>query len=73
MTETSGVDRARIALRAAQAAAKQAPQPKRRTGAAAPRRAMGSAGRDPLSFGTAISRMVAERGWELAAAGGQHS
>lgn len=70
MTETSGVDLARVALRAAQAAAKTAPQPKRRTGASAPRRVPGSGGREPLSFGTAISRMVAERGWELAATGG---
>ncbi|MEU2462520.1 DUF721 domain-containing protein [Streptomyces sp. NPDC012473] len=70
MTEISGVDLARVALRAAQAAAKTAPQPKRRTGASAPRRVAGSGGRDPLSFGTAISRIVAERGWELAAAGG---
>ncbi|MFC7934604.1 DciA family protein, partial [Streptomyces cinereoruber] len=71
MTETasSGVDLARAAYRAARAAAKAAPQPKRRTGAAAPRRPRG-AGRDPLSFGDAISRMVTERGWELAAAGG---
>ncbi|MFG3545749.1 DciA family protein [Streptomyces clavifer] len=72
MTETasSGVDLARAAYRAARAAAKAAPQPKRRTGAAAPRRPRGGAGRDPLSFGDAISRMVTERGWELAAAGG---
>ncbi|WP_329212512.1 DUF721 domain-containing protein [Streptomyces sp. NBC_01708] len=70
MTETSGVDLARVALRAAQAAAKTTPQPKRRTGASAPRRVPGSGGREPLPFGTAISRMVAERGWELAAAGG---
>ncbi|WP_329046694.1 DUF721 domain-containing protein [Streptomyces sp. NBC_01422] len=70
MTEIRGVDLARVALRAAQAAAKTAPQPKRRTGASAPRRITGIGGREPLSFGTAISRMVAERGWELAAAGG---
>lgn len=70
MTETSGVDLARVALRAAQAAAKTAPQPKRRTGASAPRRVPGSGGREPLPFGTAISRMVAERGWDLAATRG---
>ncbi|WP_385625477.1 DUF721 domain-containing protein (plasmid) [Streptomyces sp. P8-A8] len=70
MTDTtSGVDLARVALRAARAAAKTQPQAKRRTGASAPRRSRG-VGRDPLSFGQAISKMVAERGWELAAAGG---
>ncbi|MFB7211077.1 DciA family protein [Streptomyces sp. NPDC056255] len=70
MTDTtSGVDLARVALRAARAAAKAQPQPKRRTGASTPRRSRG-VGRDPLPFGQAISKMVAERGWELAAAGG---
>ncbi|WP_329595914.1 DciA family protein (plasmid) [Streptomyces sp. NBC_01362] len=68
MTDTtSGVDLARVALRAARAAAKTQPQAKRRTGASAPRRSRG-AGRDPLSFGQAISKMVAERGWDSTAA-----
>ncbi|MEE1809693.1 hypothetical protein [Streptomyces sp. BE133] len=70
MTDTnSGVDLARVALRNARAAAKAQPQSKRRTGASVPRRTRGS-GRDPLPFGETISKMVAERGWELAAAGG---
>ncbi|MFG3532738.1 DciA family protein [Streptomyces sp. NPDC047917] len=68
MTDTtSGVDLARVALRAARAAAKAQPQAKRHTGASAPPRSRG-AGRDPLSFGQAISKMVAERGWDTTAA-----
>ncbi|WP_331737362.1 DUF721 domain-containing protein (plasmid) [Streptomyces sp. NBC_00984] len=68
MTDTtSGVDLARVALRAARAAAKTQPQAKRRSGASAPPCSRG-AGRDPLSFGQAISKMVAERGWGSPAA-----
>ncbi|MFF7365446.1 DciA family protein [Streptomyces sp. NPDC008125] len=65
----SGVDLARVALQAARASAKAAPPPKRRTGAAPPRQAR-SGGRDPMGLGAAIGRMVTDRGWEQATAGG---
>lgn len=68
-TSGSGVDLARVALQAARAAAKTAPAPKRRTGAARPKRPRGD-GRDPLPFAAAIERMMAERGWDMAAKGG---
>ncbi|MDK0524856.1 DciA family protein [Streptomyces sp. ML-6] len=68
-TTASGVDLARVALQNALAAAKTRPsQPRRRTGAAASRR--GSDGRDPMGLGDAIKRMMTERGWNTAAAGG---
>ncbi|MFJ8855658.1 DciA family protein [Streptomyces sp. NPDC102437] len=63
----SGVDLARVALRNARAAAKAQPRPKRRTGASASGRAR-TGGRDPLAFGDALARMVAERGWDTTAA-----
>ncbi|WP_331763433.1 DciA family protein [Streptomyces anulatus] len=66
---TSGVDLARVALRNARAAAKTAPQKTRRTGAAPSRRAR-SGGREPQTLGTAINRMMAERGLEAGAAAG---
>lgn len=65
----SGVDLARVALQAARASAKAAPPPKRRTGAAPPRGAR-SGGRGPMGLGAAIGRMVTDRGWEQATAGG---
>ncbi|MFB7222387.1 DciA family protein [Streptomyces sp. NPDC056227] len=65
----SGVDMARVALQAARAAAKAAPQPKRRMGASAPRRVR-TGGRDPIGFAAAIEQMMAERGWDMAAKGG---
>ncbi|MFI5726938.1 DciA family protein [Streptomyces cyaneofuscatus] len=65
----SGVDLARVALRNARAAAKAAPQKPRRTGAAASRQAR-SGEREPQSLGTAISRMMAERGLESGTAAG---
>ncbi|MGW2110926.1 DciA family protein [Streptomyces sp. NPDC001948] len=63
----SGVDLARVALRNARAAAKAQPRPKRRTGASASGRAR-TGGRDPLAFGDALARMVAERGWDTTTA-----
>jgi predicted nucleic acid-binding Zn ribbon protein len=66
---SSGVDLARVALQNARAAAKSQPQPQRRTGASASRAARTS-GRDPLPFATALSRMIAERGWDVATRGG---
>jgi predicted nucleic acid-binding Zn ribbon protein len=71
--EASGVDLARVALRAAKeqakargAAAQQKKQAKRgglRSGARAD-------GRDPLALGAAINRLITERGWETPAAVG---
>ncbi|MFZ3491679.1 DUF721 domain-containing protein [Streptomyces sp. 5.8] len=68
--ELSGVDLARQALAAAREAAKkngaaQSKKPKRRTGTAVPRD-----GREPLGLGSAISRMMTERGMVVPAAGG---
>ncbi|MFF4179502.1 hypothetical protein [Streptomyces sp. NPDC001750] len=73
MTSTpqpSGVDLARQALLAAREAAKQAGharknKPGRRTGATLRRD-----GREPLGLGSAISRMMTERGLVAPAAGG---
>jgi predicted nucleic acid-binding Zn ribbon protein len=71
--QPSGVDLARVALRAAKeqarargAAAQQKKQARRgglRSGARAD-------GRDPLPLGAAISRLIIERGWEAPAAVG---
>lgn len=65
----SGVDLARVALRNARAAAKASPQKPQRTGAAPSRRGR-SGEREPQSLGTAISRMMAERGLEAGASAG---
>jgi predicted nucleic acid-binding Zn ribbon protein len=72
-SESSGVDLARVALRAAKeqarargAAAVQKKQARRgglRSGARAD-------GRDPLPLGAAINRLITERGWEAPAAVG---
>ena len=71
--EPSGVDLARVALRAAKEAArargdatqqrKQARRGGLRSGARADRR-------DPMALGPAINRLLAERGWEAPAAVG---
>jgi len=71
--EPSGVDLARVALRAAKEqarargdAAQQKKQARRgglRSGARADRR-------DPMAFGAAINRLITERGWESPAAMG---
>ncbi|MBT2675463.1 DUF721 domain-containing protein [Streptomyces sp. SD31] len=71
--EPSGVDLARVALRAAKEqarargdAARQKKQARRgglRSGARAD-------GRDPLALGAAINRLITERGWETPAAVG---
>ncbi|PPS75656.1 MULTISPECIES: DUF721 domain-containing protein [Streptomyces] len=71
--EPSGVDLARVALRAAKEAArargdaaqqkKQARRDGLRSGARADRR-------DPMAFGAAINRLITERGWEAPAAVG---
>ncbi|MFJ3594581.1 DUF721 domain-containing protein [Streptomyces sp. NPDC090231] len=65
-TTLSGVDLARVALQNARAAAKTAPRPARtRTARSTSSR---RSGRDPLTFGEAIARMVAERGWHTTTA-----
>ncbi|MFD8078208.1 DciA family protein [Streptomyces sp. NPDC059718] len=70
--EPSGIDLARVALRAAQEDAKRrstsasTKRSRRRTGAAPAR----GAGRDPVGLGAAISSLVAARGWETPVVGG---
>ncbi|MEV6840870.1 DciA family protein [Streptomyces sp. NPDC051133] len=72
MTETpqlSGVDLARVALRAAKVAAQKngggrTVQPKPRTTSVVRR-----GGREPMGLGAAIGTLVTERAWELPAAG----
>ncbi|MEC4015731.1 DUF721 domain-containing protein [Streptomyces sp. H27-D2] len=72
--EPSGVDLARVALRAAKeqarargAAAQQKKQVRRGGGLRSGARADG---RDPLPLGAAINRLITERGWEAPAAVG---
>jgi len=72
--EVSGVDLARVALRAAKeqarargAAAQQKNQARRGGGLRSGAR---SDGRDPLALGSAINRLITERGWETPAAVG---
>ena len=72
--ESSGVDLARVALRAAKeqakaqgAAAQQKKQARRGGGLRSGARADG---RDPLALGAAINRLITERGWEAPAAVG---
>jgi predicted nucleic acid-binding Zn ribbon protein len=70
MTEpqTSGVDMARAAFRAARAAAKTQPatkcRPRRQT------RRRGADGRDPITLGGAITGLLTDRGWEAPTTGG---
>lgn len=70
MTEpqTSGIDMARAAFRAARAAAKNQPpkttRPRRQT------KRRGADGRDPVSLGGAITGLLADRGWEAPSTGG---
>lgn len=72
--EPSGVDLARVALRAAKEqarargdAAQQKRQARRGGGLRSGARADG---RDPMAFGAAINRLITERGWETPAAVG---
>ncbi|MDG4857442.1 DciA family protein, partial [Streptomyces sp. T-3] len=72
--EPSGIDLARVALRAAKAqarargdAAQQKKQARRGGGLRSGARADG---RDPLPLGAAINRLITERGWETPAAVG---
>lgn len=67
----AGVDLARVALRAAQAQARQQPTTKK------PVRRRASAvrgeGRDPLGLGAVLGRLVVERAWDVPVAGGRLS
>ncbi|MGW7431209.1 DUF721 domain-containing protein [Streptomyces sp. NPDC054861] len=72
--EPSGVDLARVALRAAKeqakargAAAQQKKQARRGGGL---RSGAHADGRDPMALGSAINRLITERGWEAPAAVG---
>ncbi|WP_326680944.1 DciA family protein [Streptomyces sp. NBC_01237] len=70
MSEVSGVDLARVALRAAQSDARQrGNRPARKNDEKRPHRARRS-GRDPLGLGDAINALVGERGWTAPTAGG---
>ncbi|MER6672122.1 DUF721 domain-containing protein [Streptomyces sp. NPDC000983] len=72
--EPSGVDLARVALRAAKEQARargdaqQQRKQARRGGGL--RSGSGADGRDPMALGAAINRLITERGWETPAAVG---
>ncbi|MPY58301.1 DUF721 domain-containing protein [Streptomyces spongiae] len=72
--EPSGVDLARVALRAAKEAARargDAAQQKRQARRGGGLRSGARAdGRDPMALGSAINRLITERGWETPAAVG---
>jgi predicted nucleic acid-binding Zn ribbon protein len=71
--ELSGVDLARVALRAAKEQARAsgaAAQQKRQARRGGLRSGARADGRDPLPLGAAISRLITERGWEAPAAVG---
>ncbi len=71
--EPSGVDLARVALRAAKEQARargDAVQQKRQARRGGLRSGARADGRDPLPLGAAISRLITERGWETPAAVG---
>jgi predicted nucleic acid-binding Zn ribbon protein len=72
--ESSGVDLARVALRAAKEQARArgaAVQQKKQAGRGGGLRSGARAdGRDPLPLGAAIHRLITERGWEAPAAVG---
>ncbi|MEU5087116.1 DciA family protein [Streptomyces sp. NPDC021356] len=71
--EPSGVDLARVALRAAKEAARargEAAQQKRQVRRGGLRSGARGDGRDPMALGAAINRLITERGWETPAAVG---
>ncbi|MEU7043820.1 DUF721 domain-containing protein [Streptomyces varsoviensis] len=71
--EPSGVDLARVALRAAKEQARargDAVQQKRQARRGGVRSGARADGRDPLPLGAAINRLITERGWETPAAVG---
>ncbi|MFD8626638.1 DciA family protein [Streptomyces hygroscopicus] len=65
--QTSGIDMARAAFRAARAAAKNQPATKPRPRRTTVRR---GDGRDPISLGGAITGLLTDRGWEAPTTGG---
>ncbi|MFI9204225.1 DUF721 domain-containing protein [Streptomyces sp. NPDC053048] len=71
--EPSGVDLARVALRAAKEQARargNAAQQKKQARRGGLRSGARADGRDPLPLGAAINRLITERGWETPAAVG---
>ncbi|WP_079122914.1 DUF721 domain-containing protein [Streptomyces abyssalis] len=72
--EPTGVDLARVALRAAKEQARErgaaAQQKKDVRRGRVPRSAAGRDGRDPLSLGAAVRGLITERGWAVPAAVG---
>ncbi|GAB2865123.1 DUF721 domain-containing protein [Streptomyces deserti] len=71
--EPSGVDLARVALRAAKEAARargDAVQQKKQARRGGLRSGAGADRRDPMALGAAINRLITERGWEAPAAVG---
>jgi predicted nucleic acid-binding Zn ribbon protein len=71
--EPSGVDLARVALRAAKEAARargDAAQQKKQARRGGLRSGARADGRDPMALGSAINRLITERGWEAPAAVG---
>ena len=69
----SGVDLARVALRAAKEAARargDAAQQKKQARRGGLRSGARADGRDPMALGSAINRLITERGWEAPAAVG---
>ncbi|WP_280887709.1 DciA family protein [Streptomyces sp. LBL] len=71
--EPSGVDLARVALRAAREQARargDAAQQKKQARRGGLRSGARADGRDPMAFGAAINRLITERGWETPAAVG---
>ncbi|MFJ7292599.1 DUF721 domain-containing protein [Streptomyces collinus] len=71
--EPSGVDLARVALRAAKDAARargDAAQQKKQARRGGLRSGARADGRDPMALGSAINRLITERGWEAPAAVG---
>ncbi|MGP4008075.1 DUF721 domain-containing protein [Streptomyces sp. 4N124] len=71
--EPSGVDLARVALRAAKEQARargDAVQQKKQARRGGLRSGAGADGRDPMALGAAINRLITERGWEAPAAVG---
>src|SRR5690606_29444829 len=71
--EPSGVDLARVALRAAREAARargDAAQQKKQARRGGLRSGARADGQDPMALGAAINRLLTERGWEAPAAVG---
>ncbi|GHI91245.1 DUF721 domain-containing protein [Streptomyces olivaceus] len=71
--EPSGVDLARVALRAAREAARargDAAQQRKQARRGGLRSGARADGRDPMALGSAINRLITERGWETPAAVG---